>query len=390
MAEIHPLLPDLFVRQLESRDGDGVLRSIENAGELGDGSRHLVRAMRRFAAYHRARPGEPHASVVVDAVADLVPAYEDAYPALLFASAAAYLMQLPTSAPRIDLFHIAPSAPSVDVVPVASLEDALCEANLEDTCRTIARLAHVIRTREYFLELLLDGVAPELSPEGHLLVHADATVKCLDDMEWEAGRGLAYRLIEALSEQSLEPAPGIWTTPPPVPCRAGFLATLGMAAPEATWLYLAHAFQAERYAQVRIKGVRAGLRGWIAARLFDGDEVRMQAEEGRLPPRESSGAGKPAPRLAEAEGSALASAIAAGRPEAIGQTAGIAAAGGDVDPLYRWIGETALPPLEAGDPRPILAVNAARWGAHLLGSHGAGPLTARLIERLHDFARGGS
>jgi hypothetical protein len=116
----------------------------------------------------------------------------------------------------------------------------------------------------------------------------------------------------------------------------------------------------------------------------------MQAEEGRLPPRESSGAGKPALRLAEAEGSALASAIAAGHPEAIGQTAEIAAAGGDVDPLYRWIGETTVPPLEAGDPRPILAVNAARWGAHLLGSRGAGPLTARLIERLHDFARGGS
>jgi hypothetical protein len=388
MAEIHPLLPDLFFRQLETRDEEGILRSIENAGELGDGPRHLLRGMRRFAAYHRARPGEPHASVVIDAVADLAPSYEDAYPATLLRSAASYLTALPTAAPRIDLFEISPSAPSVDVVPVASLEEALAEADLEETCRTVARLVRVIRTREYFLELLLDVVAPERTPEGRLLVHADATVKCLHEMEWEVGRGLAFRLIEALSEAPIEAPQGIWSTPPPVPCRAGYLATLDLPTPETSWLYLAHAFQAERYAQVRVKGVRAGVRAWIAATLFDGDELRMAGEEERLGPREKNARHGRVLRVGEAEGLAIATAIHGQRPDSVVQAATIAAAGGDVDPLYRWIGETALPHLEAGDPRPILAVNAARWGAHLLGTDGAGPLTARLIGRLHDFARG--
>lgn len=390
MAEIHPLLPDLFLRQLESRDEEGVQRSIENAGELGDGARHLLRGMRRFSAYHRAHPGEPHASVVVDAVADLVPAHEDRYPAPLFHAAAAYLMGLPSTAPRIDLFELPPSMAAVDVVPVASLEDALAEGNLEESCRTVARLVRVIRTREYFLELLLDVVAPERSPEGHLFVHANTTVKCLHDMEWEMGRGIAYRLIEALSEQPLEAPPGIWSTPPPVPCRAGYLAALDLEAPETTWLYLAHAFQGERYAQVRIKGVRAGLRAWIASHLFEDDEVRMQAAEEALGPRDENGRGELAPRVAESEGAEIATSIRSGSPESVGRISEKAASGADIETLYRWIGEAAIPFLEAGDPRPILAVNGARWGAHLLDAEGAGRLTARLIERMITFARGGS
>jgi hypothetical protein len=390
LAEIHPLLPDLFLRQLESRDTEGVQRSIDNAGELGDGARHLLRGMRRFSAYHRAHPGEPHASVVVDAIADLVPAHEDRYPAPLFQAAASYLMGLPSTAPRIELFELPPTTAAVDVVPVASLEDALAEGDLEETCRTAARLVRVIRTREYFLELLLDVVAPERTPEGHLFVHANATVKSLHDMEWEMGRGLAYRLIEALSEQPLEPAPGIWKTPPAVPCRAAYLAALDLDVPETIWLYLAHAFQAERYAQVRSKGVRAGLRSWIASRLFEGDEVRMQAAEEALGPRDEHGPRDLAPRLDESEGAEIATSIRAANPEAVDRVSGKAASGADIETLYRWIGEAAIPFLENGDPRPILAVNGARWGAHLLDPQGAGRLTARLIERMIAFARGDS
>ena len=107
-------------------------------------------------------------------------------------------------------------------------------------------------------------------------------MKALHEADWDAGRGILYRLVEVLSREPMDPAPAIAAMPHPTPVRAGFMVSIEQPVPERYWLYLSHAFQAERYAQMRPKGVRWGLRTWIAERLFGGDEGAMDATEGRV------------------------------------------------------------------------------------------------------------
>jgi hypothetical protein len=380
--EIRPLLPDLFFRQLEEKDTEGLLRSIETASGNGEGSKHLLRAMRRYTGHHQAGARGIHPIIVVDAVADLVPTYGEDSPSDLLNAATRYLLALPTAGPRTDLFDPAPGDPQLEIIPISALEDALAEGSIETTCRTMGRLLRVIQTREYFLEVILEMVAPEQTPDGHLLIHSNAAVKALHDMEWELGSGIAYRLAEELSTGPLDPAPAISERPPAVPCRAAFLASMGEPAPERFWLYLAHAFQVERYAQMRPKAVQWGLRAWIADRLFDGDPTAMDCAEQGVGTRPEHRFAEKLPAPPEGIGWRIMESIASGRASETAEAMRWAQTLPDVDPLYRWIAAGTLPALAAGNPRPILAINAARWGSHLLGSLGAGILTERLMERL--------
>ncbi len=382
--EIRPLLPDMMFRHLEAKDLDGALRAIEITREQGQGqgTQHLLFGMRRFTGYHAPAVGEIHATIAMDAVADFLPAYADGAAGGLLSAAARYLLGLPAFPPRVDLFEPDADAPPPDVVPVSLLEDALFEANLVQSCRVFGRLLSVIRTKEYFLEVLLEAVAPDRTPDGGLLIHANAAVKSLHEMDWESGFGIAYRLLESLSASPIIPGSAVMGMPATVPCRAGYLASLERDRPEVFWIYLAHAFQAARYAQIRPKDVPSGLRAWIADRLFDGDQAAMDAAEDRLGPRAPRASGTILQQPPEDAGRWIAEGIASGSAGAASEAARWARDLPDVDPLYRWIAEGAAPALARGNPRPLLVANAARWGAHLLGLDGAGILTERLLERL--------
>ena len=380
--EIQPLLSELFLRQLKEKDEEGIRRSIASAGGQGDGCRHLVGTMRSFTCLHKPPQGETSAIVVIDALADLMPLFEGGSPTALLAAGASYLMSLPVSAPRVELLDVDPNEPTPDFVPVGALEEALARGQVEATCWTVARLARVIRTREYFLEVLLEAVAPEQSPAGRFLVQTNATVKAMREIEWEASQGIAYRLLEALSERPLPAAPFASENPPPLPCRAGYLASLERENPEDAWLYLSHAFQAERYAQLRQKGVRWGLRAWVTQRLFHGDEAGMDRAEKDLGPRQTEGGQQAFETVPIDPGTWILEKIASGSSAASTEAGLWAEKLPDVDPLYRWIAEGVATALARGNPKPLVTVNAARWGAHLLGPAGAGVLTRRLIERL--------
>jgi len=385
VIEIHSMLPDLFLRRLEEKDQDGVMRSIESARTMGDGARHLLNGMRRFGGYHAARDGEIEAEVVVDCVEDLVPTIggDDSWDLLL--AAAGYLMELPTAAPRIELFDPPAGERPPEFVPISSLEGALAKGDLVETCRTAGRLVRAMHSREYFLEILLEAVAPDITSTGRLLILADSVVKGLHTIDWETGRGIAYRLFEALSERPLTPAPPVSDGPLPVPCRAGYQASLALEAPELAWLYLCHSFQAERYAQLRPKAIRWGLRRWIADRLFEGDAAAMDAVEAEMGPYAPRSSGAIQEDLPIGIASHIVQQVALGSADVAAEAAEWARLLPDVDPLYRAIAQGTVLNLAHGNPWPLLAVNAARWGAHLLDPAGAGSLTQRLIERLAEM-----
>lgn len=382
MIEIHSMLPDLFLRRLEEKDEEGILRSIDSARVMGDGARHLMAGMRRFGGLHEARDGEIEATVLIDTVADLVPTLGGDQCWDLILAAVSYLVCLPTSTPRIELFDLPAGERPPEFMPIAALEDSLAKGDLVETCGTVGRLVRAVHSREYFLEIVLEAVAPESTPTGRLLVLADASVKGLHSTEWEAGRGIAYRLFKALSDNPLMPASSAVDAPPPTPCRAGFVASLEMEEPEATWLYLSHAFQAERYAQMRPRAIRLGLRRWIAERLFDGDAAAMDAAEAAMGERPQRPPGAVTEELPEGVASRIIEQISLGQVDVAAEAAELATSLADVEPLYNAIARGAVVSLAHGDPWPLLAVNAARWGAHLLGPPGAGLLTQRLVERL--------
>ncbi|MFB3909914.1 MAG: hypothetical protein ACE15D_16100 [Candidatus Eisenbacteria bacterium] len=380
--EIRPLLPDLLYRQLEERDATGAIRILESARGRPESWKHLRAGMRRYVGLHEPAEGEVHASVVLDALSDLVPTFEGPAAFELIHAAALYLVRLPVSHPRVDLFDPGSNAP--DVIPISSLEDALSEGDAEKTARVIATLVRVIRTREYFLELLLETIAAERTADGRLLTQAGATVKLLHDVDWEPSRPLVWRMIEAVSRSPVAPGLAISHVPPPVPCRAAYLRAIEVGRePEAFWLYLAHAFQAERYAELRKKGVRWGLREWIAERLFAGDPAGMDAAEEALGPRrpKADPEAESLPQLPEGFGSRLAERIAAGSSDMADEAGEQAGRLADVDPLYRWIAQGTAGALARGDARALLAANGARWGAHLLDPRGAARLTRRAVER---------
>ncbi len=385
--EIHPLLPDLFFRQMEEGDLDGVHRSIDLAGSLGDGWRHLMRGVRRFAGFAELRAQDPPAAVVVDAVQDLIPTIEDGDPSPLIEALARYLMGRPRSAPPSDCFEEPGGEPSPDIVPISTLQDALAEGDLGATCLVAGRLVRVIRTREYFFEILLELTAADRSDGGNLLVQSNATVKSLHELDWEAGRGLTYRLLEAASAAPILSLPGGYADLPPLPCRAALLATLELPEPEAAWLYISHAFQADRYAQLRRKGVRAGLRGWLAERLFGADPDLMDLLEQQAEPRIPADPGDSPQPLPPGEGESIAADFVRGTPELSQEMARRIQLASDADPLYGWLSLGAAVWLRQGIPGPIIAVNAARWGSHLLGPTQRGLLTARLVERSRAWER---
>lgn len=379
--EIHPLLPDLFFRQIEETDLDGVRRSIDQAGTLGDGWRLLMRGLRRAAGHLEPQVGSPPAAVVVDAVHDLIPTLEDGDPSPLLEALACYLMRFPRGNPRIDYFDEPTAEPPPDILPITLLEDALAEGDLEATCRVAGRLVRVIRTREYFLELLLEVMAAERDPTGGLLIHSSAAVKSLHELDWEAGRGLAYRLLESASARPIASLPGGYEDLPPVPCRAAFAATLDLPEPEGIWLYIAHAFQADRYAQLRRKGVRAGIRTWLADRLFDGDADGMDRLEERSEIRAGSTRHERSSPIPTEEGEAMAAAFTGGAPHLADEMASRVAETTDADFLFGWLAHGAAVWLRQGNAGPILAVNSARWGSHLVGGALRGELAKRLILR---------
>ncbi|MBD3161090.1 MAG: hypothetical protein GF346_02860, partial [Candidatus Eisenbacteria bacterium] len=242
-------LQDRYCEQLLSEDGSGSRPVFDEARQQTDGATQLLAGLARFAGHHEAGEGELPAAVVVDALADLTPAYVETFPEPLLLAADAYARSLRARSIAPACFEEWGESDS-SVVPVSALEDALAEGNLERICGVLDRLRRAIGTPEYLLEVLLDAVAPENTPDGRLLVHASAAVKLLHRSSWEEGRGIIERLAAALAAEPVLPAPLLSEMPGPVPCRAGLLASLGRERPERAWLYLAHAFQAARYAQL--------------------------------------------------------------------------------------------------------------------------------------------
>jgi hypothetical protein len=378
--EIRPLLPDLLHRQLEERDAPGIARTLDTARGRAGGVAHLMRAMRRFAGHHTALSGEWPATVVLDAVGDLLPACAEEGATELLRAAAAYLLTLPAAPPDVGLFD--PETPAPDVIPISLLEDALASGDLRAICQALGRLATVIRSHEAFLELLLEAAAADTLASGRRWVHTSACVKAIHDLPWEDGRGVVLRWAEDLASGPIPHAPAAGVMPGPIPVRAGFAASLTAAEPSELWPPLAHAFQGERYAETRRKSVRVGLRAWVASRLFDGDHARMEAAESAL--RETAGeapAGE-TEALPDPAGRDLAERIRGGDPACSKEAGEWAARLTDVDALYRWIALAAAARLGAGDGATIVTVNAARWGSHLLRPRGAERITGLLVARL--------
>jgi len=380
--ETSPRFPELLLQRFQAHDPEGVGEILDRLDERADGWRLILAGMRQYAGHHAPRMGEKVAVVVIDAITDLAPTY-GLRPSRRFVDAAvSYLFSISNSAPRIELFATEEEGGGSAVVPVSMLEDALTDRDLASLCGTFEKLRRVVSSREYLHELLLDAVAPEATEDGRLLVQTSATVKQLHLLPWDQGRGIAYRLCEALAVEPILPAPMITDLPEPIPSRSAFRASLETEVPEPFWLYLAHSFQAARYAQLRQKGVRWGLRTWIAEHLFGGDRDLMDREEAELKSEPRAERDEGPDRECEEIGRQIAKGIASASIAVSDLSVRWAKEPGAIDPLFRWITEGTLDALATGNPEPIVMVNAARWGAHLLGGEGAGRIVGRLIERL--------
>lgn len=335
-------------RALLDGNPQGLDRAVERARVSGDGLALFLRGLHRHAGFCLVGDGEPPPTIVVDAVADVASILEerqaeDAVRACLCA-AGSYLMRHDTEAPREDWFSGGEPQPSF--VPVASLQDACAAGDLGELGRSLALLSRAVRTREYLNELLLEAVAADPSPAGNHLAHAMAAVKGMQGLDEAAAVPILYRLAEKIAARPIplpaDPEPG---EGPPA-WDLCFRATVADSshAPEGDWLYLAHAFQAARYVQLRDRGFRSALFARLKERWPDaGRAVDTPAAGGSVAARDL-----------------------AAEPEEM---------------LHDLI-VASIASLERGDGTPLLAVNAARWGAHLLGPSGAESIAARLRARL--------
>jgi hypothetical protein len=351
-----------------------------------------VRVVLRGLSLAAARHDEPRAPALramlfVDAVRDLVPTYagESARPLIEGALRALAALDYGECRPEALLL---PERESLEVVAVAELEEPLHAGRLDDALRACARLLSVIRTKEYFLENLLELAVRACDP--WTLASTVAAVKSLNDLSGEPLREIVYGLIRYLSRRGGGRAP----RPPGGSSRAPerrdwitlFRAALATpAALEETALYLAAAFQAQRYAEVR--------RGRILSQLSSCFDERLPGWEseptGEAPPSPEP-TGESLTSIDPSEGARLRDLLAEGDAKGAGEV--VRRWWGrveDPDPIYRWIAEACL-----GKGRPdaaidsLVSVNASRWGAHLMEPDGL-PMADAAISHLCASAQDG-
>jgi hypothetical protein len=107
----------------------------------------------------------------------------------------------------------------------------------------------------------------------------------------------------------------------------------------------------------------------------------MNQAEKELGPRSSHRDTGQVSTVPESAGREIASSLSAGKDDAVGTALEWSKQLADVDPLFRWFAEGTLNALAAGNPHPLLAINAGRWGVHLLGPAKAERLIEMIFER---------
>jgi hypothetical protein len=356
-------------------DAVGIVRA-----ELRDGSApaDLLRGLQEHAAF-LGDAGDLRPLVALDAVWDFLSIF-DSDAGRLLEAASGYLSRFPVRPIHPEWLERAPMAERPSVY-VGSLDEVLVAPNLETAGARVARILSVVQSPEAFRELLLEAASRDWRAPGRRLVEGNVVVRAMTVRSWREAREILFRLIESWTEADLPPRSPVGVRDPgPIRFDRAFqAAAVGARDFASACLYLAHAFQVERACLVRQRQVRASFRETLEAWFPD-----LKT----LPADWSPGEPEPAGAHGFEDGAALAHALGAGDGEAAAAIA-LRWSGPDPDVLFRWIAEAILPRLAEGDERPLLLVNGARWGAHLL--RGArGPLLSRLLREVSLDAASGA
>jgi len=350
-------------------------------GLEGDPAIPLPAILQGFAlagARHAEAPsGAPHGIVFADAVRDLVPTYAGDEPSRLFEGALETFLRLAYGPADPDAL-LRKEGDNVEMVAVSELEDALEAGATDGALRVCARLLSVMRTKEAFMERLLEIAAGHVTPRGRSLVFAMSAVKGMHDMTGAPLREVLSNVLVHLAAR--RPAPSRGAAGPRTLRWDGIF----RAAAQRPGLlhhgvvFAAHAFQAQRYAQAAKERMLTRLAVSFDSMLPGWDRAAEPLSVDDPPP--SSGEGLAT--IPEGEGDRLGAALLAG--DAAGARSAVRAWWGrveDPDPIYRWLAQACLAkgsPEETGD---LIFVNGARWGAHLLKGEGLA-LTDRVVDHI--------
>lgn len=330
--------------------------------------RAILSGLSRAGSHHEEkRFPTPHGVIFADAVRDLFPTYAGEPPRALLEGALETFSALDYRPSRPEELLLK-EGDSVEVVAISELADALVGEGLEEVLRVTGRLLSVVRTKEYFLENLLELAARHVTKLGHTLIFTMSAAKALNDLTGEPLREVLYNLLVYLSSRKLEPLGRIQGDPRPIAWDRVFLRALrdpGLLGHNV--IFSAHAFQAQRYAEVKRDRVLALLRRAFDAR-FPGwaDEGAEDMEVNAPAPT-----GEKLTALETAAGERLRDALLSGDTEAgksvlrdwWGRVE-------DPDPLYRWMAEACLRKGDSTQTHDLIYLNACRWGAHLLKERG--------------------
>jgi hypothetical protein len=355
-------------RHLMGLDGESpppvkaVLRSLSLAGSHHDEKRFPT----------------PHGIIFADAVRDLVPTYAGEPPTALLDGALDTFLVLdygPSDPEKLLLQE----GETVEVVSVSELEDALVGEGLHEVLRVTGRLLSVIRTKEYFLENLLELAARHITKLGHTLIFTMSATKAVNDMTGGILREVAYNLLTYLTSRRLSPLGRVKGDPRPVSWDQLFLR--GMKDPGLLGhnvIFLAHAYQAQRYAEVKRDRILALLRHAFTARFpgWDGEDV--EAPETDAP----AATGEKLTSLDPSSGMRLRDALVTGDAEtAKGIVREWWGRVEDPDPVYRWLAEACVKKGDPAQTHDLIYLNACRWGAHLLKDSGLA-MADRSVEQI--------
>ncbi|MBU1701565.1 MAG: hypothetical protein KJ970_14565 [Candidatus Eisenbacteria bacterium] len=351
------------------KDKAAALSQVEEDSGSAEGVNRILQGMKLAGIRHQdTRFPTPHGVIYADAVRDLAPTYAGEAPELLFRGALETLFRLDYREVRLNAFDL-DEAGRPDVVAVHEFYDALAEGNTEASFSAAARLLGAIRSHDILLENLNFLAAHHVTRLGHTLIFTHSTVKGIVDLKGEAIHEFLYGLILYLTSRDLpfpgRPAGDERELPWKIFLRRA-LKDPGLL--HHNLIFVTHAFQAQRFAQLNRARLLPILRRSLADRFPGWEEDKEPADPApETPPKTGENLQSLEPSDREPIREALLKGEADAARASIRRVWGRVA---DVDPLFRPIAEACG---TKGDPlmvHDLIYINAARWGAHLLGDEG--------------------